>query len=236
MTRERRSYPRFTVDIMDIHGKMLFANDVTILDISMGGVLLKADRRLNIGRDYTMRLESKGKFLNVQGTVVRSMLSESRKDEQGEIVPIYTAGMHFINLSNEKMSEVKHFIREHMMDEKDMERFDENMFQMSGLRLYVRFNVEEPERAVLHIQDSYTVKRISLSGMLIESENCLEIEDNVPMEMTLPDNNVVMFLGRVVRCQLKSKEDGELYRVGIEFIEMSERDNKLLSDFIISLD
>ena len=94
MTKERRSFPRFTVDIMDIHGKMLFANDVKILDISMGGVLLKADRRLNIGRDYTMKLESKGKILNVQGTVVRSMLSESRKDEKGEIVPIYTAGMH----------------------------------------------------------------------------------------------------------------------------------------------
>ena len=236
MEKERRSFPRFTVDIMDIHGKMLFANDVKILDISMGGVLLKADRRLNLGRDYTMKLESKGKILNVQGTVVRSMLSESRKDEKGEIVPIYTAGMHFINLSNEKMSEVKHFIRDNMMNEKDMELFDENMFQMSGLRLYVRFNVEEPEKAVLHIQDSYTVKRISLSGMLIESENCLEIEDNVPMEMTLPDNNVIMFLGRVVRCQLKSNEEGELYTVGIEFIEMSEHDKELLSDFISSLD
>ena len=236
MEKERRSFPRFTVDIMDIHGKMLFTNDVKILDISMGGVLLKADRRLNIGRDYTMKLESKGKILNVQGTVVRSMLSESRKDEKGEIVPIYTAGMHFINLSNEKMSEVKHFIRDNMMNEKDMEHFDENMFQMSGLRLYVRFNVEEPEKAVLHIQDSYTVKRISLSGMLIESENCLEIENDVPMEMTLPDNNVIMFMGRVVRCQLKSNEEGELYTVGIEFIEMSEHDKELLSDFISSLD
>jgi len=236
MTKERRNFPRFTVDVMDIHGKMLFANDVTILDISMGGVLLKADRRLNIGRDYTMKLESKGKILNIQGTVVRSMLSESRKDEKGEIVPIYTAGMHFINLSNEKMSEVRHFIREHMMDEKDMERFDENMFQMSGLRLYVRFNVAEPEKAVLHIQDSYTVKRISLSGMLIESSNYLEIEDNVPMEMTLPNDTVLVFLGRVVRCQLKPSETGETYKVGIEFIEMSEHDKELLSDFIASLD
>ncbi len=55
MEKERRSFPRFTVDIMDIHGKMLFTNDVKILDISMGGVLLKADRRLNIGRDYTIQ-------------------------------------------------------------------------------------------------------------------------------------------------------------------------------------
>jgi len=236
MTKERRNYPRFIVDIMDIHGKMLFANDVNILDISMGGVLLKADRRLNIGRDYTMKLESKDKVLNVQGTVVRSMLSESRKDEKGEIIPIYTAGLHFINLSNEKMSELKHFIKENMMNEIDVERFDENMFQMSGLRLYVRFNLEEPERAVLHIQDTYKVKRISLSGMLIESENYLEIEDNVPMEMTLPDNNVVMFLARIVRCQSKSNEEGELYKVGIEFIEMSEHDKDLLSDFIAALD
>lgn len=236
MTKERRNYPRFIVDIMDIHGKMLFANDVNILDISMGGVLLKADRRLNIGRDYTMKLESKDKVLNVQGTVVRSMLSESRKDEKGEIIPIYTAGLHFINLSNEKMSELKHFIKENMMNEVDVERFDENMFQMSGLRLYVRFNLEEPERAVLHIQDTYKVKRISLSGMLIESENYLEIEDNVPMEMTLPDNNVVMFLARIVRCQSKSNEEGELYKVGIEFIEMSEHDKDLLSDFIAALD
>ena len=48
---ERRRHKRFSVDILEISGKMVLARYVKILDISIGGVSFKADRRLHIGHE-----------------------------------------------------------------------------------------------------------------------------------------------------------------------------------------
>jgi hypothetical protein len=108
---EKRRYRRFRVDIMEINGKMVFADNVTILDISAGGISLKADRRLNIGTEYTLKMEEEGKILAVKGNIVWSVLSETRQVPGGDIVPVYTAGMKFTDLSEEKSSEIINFTK-----------------------------------------------------------------------------------------------------------------------------
>ena len=49
---DSRQYKRFTVDVMDMHGKMVLANDVKILDISLSGISLKAEYRLQSYAEY----------------------------------------------------------------------------------------------------------------------------------------------------------------------------------------
>ncbi|MCL5422550.1 MAG: PilZ domain-containing protein [Nitrospirae bacterium] len=60
---------------MDINGKMLFTSEVKPIDVSIGGICLKADRRFEIGREYTLKLEYDDKILSVNGSVVWSVLS-----------------------------------------------------------------------------------------------------------------------------------------------------------------
>ncbi len=231
--KERRRYPRFAVEIMDLNGKILFANEVKILDISVGGVLIKTDKRLNMGRNYLIKIESRGRKLNVQGTVVRCMLSESQK-VQGNIIPIYTAGMQFTNLTTEKMNEISDFIRQHVQLEKD-KACEPDIFKVNGIRLHVRFRIENPEKASVEFFEVYKVKKISLCGMLIESEEQLKAGDKLSMEMKLPEDKTIHFIGKIINCNPLKDTFPITFEIGIEFGEMPEEDKIALNRFIDSL-
>lgn len=228
---ERRRHKRFSVDILEISGKMVLARYVKILDISIGGVSFKADRRLHIGHEYTLKILGKGKELSVKGIVMRSLLSESVGDSRGNVVPIYTAGMQFTDVSEEKLQEIAAFIEDHLGDiDKQVD-----LFSASGRRLFVRVRMENLEKSILKFSESYRVKNLSLGGMRIESEYALEIESTLPLDLVFGEDKSFQFSGRVVSCsQVKDEETGR-YEVGIEFLDMSEKDKELLNEFINSL-
>ena len=107
---ERRRYKRFTVDNDDITGKILFTKYVRIVNISVGGVLLKTDRNLNINKTYLLRMEDPEQIIPVKGIILRSRLSETYKNPLGDIIPVYAAGMQFTDISREKIDEITDFI------------------------------------------------------------------------------------------------------------------------------
>jgi len=217
---------------MEINGKMALAKSVKILDISIGGVCLQTEKRPNVGSQYKLRIEGKRKVLTVKDSVTWVLLSVSSADSGGNVVPIYKAGMKFIDVSNEKINKIVNFIEDHKRDvDKQVD-----LYSPSGRRLYVRIGIEDPEKAVLNYHGSYKVKSLSLGGVLIESEHSLEIESILPMEITLTENRCIKFLGRVASCLLIKNKDIEHYDRGIEFIEMSERDREILGEFISLLD
>ena len=73
--RNMRRYKRFKLDLIDLTSKMSLIGEVKIIDISLGGVAIKAYRKLNMGKEYLMVLGYEGKQINVKGIVVRSELS-----------------------------------------------------------------------------------------------------------------------------------------------------------------
>jgi len=108
MLMEKRRHKRFKLDLIQINGKLSLADQVEIIDLSFGGVALKVDKRLNIGRDYVFKLGENGNSIDVNGTVVRCKLSAIEKRFNGERVSIYTAGMRFPDSSSEQITD---FIR-----------------------------------------------------------------------------------------------------------------------------
>src|SRR4030042_6454314 len=110
---ERRRYTRFRMEVVDITGKMMVADEVTIIDISVGGVSLKADRRLNIGHEYAVKMENSGRVLAVKGLVVWSVLSRNKEGARGDSIPLYTAGMKFMDVSDKKLEEIVNFIEKY---------------------------------------------------------------------------------------------------------------------------
>jgi hypothetical protein len=227
---ERRRYKRYKVDLIDINGKMIFASNVKIIDISLGGVSLKVDRRLNMGSEYTLTVSSKGKVFSVKCIVVWSFIKESLEDSSGNIVPIYTAGMQFRDISNEKIKEIIHFIEDHKLD------VIVDLHGLSGQRLNVRVQIETPENAVLNFHENYKVKKLSLGGMQIESNYELKIEHKFPMKIILYRDKTIQFLGRVASCFLVRTKGQEYYDIGIEFLDMSEHGRRILHEFIRSLE
>ena len=230
---EQRSHPRFMVDTMDISGRIMFANSVEILNISVGGVLLKTDKRLNVGTIYMLRLESKGKLLTIPCKVVRAELSESHKDSIGQSIPIYSAGMQFTNVSNEQINTINDFLKGHVVGYQKQEITA--MDKISDLRLYVRFLIETPDEATIHCYDSYKVKNISMGGIRIDSCYCLDIGEKQLMEIVFPGDKTVKFSGKVISCFLLGDNEPKQYDIGIELIDMSDQDREVFNSFVKSL-
>jgi hypothetical protein len=231
--QNRRRYKRYKVDIMEMSSKVVLAKSLKIVDISIDGICLKTEKRLDVGGEYTLKMEGKGKVLTVKGTVAWALLSGNWVDSYGNIVPEYKAGMKFVDVSKEKINEIVNFMEEH---KRDIDKLVD-LYSPSGRRLYVRISIEDPEKAVLNYQGSYKVKSISLGGMLIESEHSMEIESKFPMEIrTLTENSYIKFLGRVASCLLTKNKNIEFYDVGIEFVEMSEKDREILVELIRVID
>lgn len=228
----KRRHKRYKVDFMEFTGKMVLAKYVKILDMSKGGIAFQTDKRLTVGGQYTLTIEGKGRVLTVKGIVAWSLLSESIRDTKDNIIPIYRAGMKFIDIANEKINEIVTFIEDHKRDsDKQVD-----LFSSSGRRLHVRIHIEDPEKATLNLQETYNVNNLSLGGMLIESQNILEIESKLPLELILNEDKAISVSGRVVSCRLIQKEYIGLYHIGIEFLDMSEQAGEILSEIIDVLD
>ena len=104
--QEGRRYQRFQVDNDEINSSMALANHIQVLDVSEGGIALKADIRLNIGRQYTLTIKTKLNVSTVKGIIVWSSLIGNKEDAKGNIVPIYKAGLQFSNVSREAINEI----------------------------------------------------------------------------------------------------------------------------------
>ncbi|HTG00664.1 MAG TPA: hypothetical protein VK654_08770 [Nitrospirota bacterium] len=92
---EKRRYRRFTLDLVDLFVRMHQAEKVEILDLSFGGVCMKVDRRINIGRTYTMKLGYGWTSIEVKGIAVRSQVSGVAESFGEPRSLIYTAAMKF---------------------------------------------------------------------------------------------------------------------------------------------
>jgi Tfp pilus assembly protein PilZ len=222
MMHGKRRYNRFKLNDREVNGKMLLATEVKVIDISISGVSLKVNRRLNIGSNYTLKLEGR-KTLSLEGTVIWCSLIETRKGSQGDIVPIYSAGMQFKDMSNKRITELQYFIDSHKI---------EAAYGIGVARLNIRFHIKGPKNAVLIYPDDYKVDTISLGGMLIECLRNFEIGSRIPMEMFIHNNNPFKFVGRVASSRVIDKEGQKQYNIGIEFLDLSEKDRRILASFI----
>jgi Tfp pilus assembly protein PilZ len=219
MPEERRLHRRFVVE--GIEGALMFATDVEILNISISGVALKANKRLEIGREYALKLEYMEKSLSLNGTIVWSVLSELGTGQREAKVPIYKAGMRFTNVISDKMVNLLDFIEENKIAPDN--------------RLTIRFDVKSPDRASLNGPHNYKVRKVSNGGMLIVTDIPFKKEDRFPMEIYLYGDKSVRVLGRVASCLEVSEQDPKHFEIGIEFLEISRNDKEKFEEFIESL-
>jgi hypothetical protein len=213
----KRRHPRFTVE--GVHGRMVFASQVDILNLSLGGVAIKADRRLNIGGEYTLKLELAGEAIDIKGLVVWSVMSGLRKSGK-DTVPEYSAGLRFKDIFTERLLRLMAFIDHHKV-------FEEH--RVGGMR----FRIDAPGKALLDSPEHYRVKLISRSGMLIETTHPLELDGVYPMEISPPGAEPIRFEGRVASA-MNMPDEGHV-ELGIEFLTLPPEDDLRLQAFIESL-
>jgi hypothetical protein len=225
ITLHGRRHNRYSLDLLEITGEMSLTRKVNILDMSLEGVALKADHRLDLGREYMINLrDDKGKTLSVAGVVVRAELSEMEKENDEDSVSIYRVGLQFKDGSAEA---VDNFLQStaHIIQGASVPLRDDH-------RHTVRFHMTAPNELILAYPAHFRVKSISLGGMLIETEHALEAESTVPMEMALNDGTSVKVIARISSCQLIKSEGPAHYEIVAEFIDLADKDKVALKRFI----
>lgn len=217
---ERRRHPRFTVE--NIHGRLIAESEVDILNMSVSGAAIKVERRLTMGNRYNLKLDRDGTVLTVETEVVWSVLTEFRKSEGGEEVPVYSAGLKFLDVLTPRIAEILSFIDDHkIIDEK----------RLGGLRMHI----DAPGKAALDYPEGYKVLVLSRSGMLIETHHAVAVDGICQMEVTLPDGATLRFSGRVVTIKEGGDEVRPRRELGIEFVDMPEADGARLAKYLGTL-
>lgn len=219
-----RKHKRFRLDLIDLSSKMSLIGKVEIIDISMGGVLLKADRKLNIGKECLLMLGYGGKHTNVKGIVVRSELSGIEERDGGEKVTIYSAGILF---KDESTGKVKDFLDSIENDKKIQVPEQPDWFYRN-----IRFSITMPNEKVLNMPTHFSIKDISKSGVIIQTEHQLKVGTMVLMELSIDACDPVNFMGKVVSSRMTQDKGHSNYDIGLELSELMDRDRTLLMSFI----
>lgn len=108
---DQRRHNRFRIE--GIHGSILNSNDLEVMDISVGGAAIETARRLELNREYTIRIHCRGSSFQVRVMIVWAMLI-SKERHDGAIMPFYRAGINFLHMSAEKADLIRNCMAHHM--------------------------------------------------------------------------------------------------------------------------
>lgn len=220
---ERRRPRRYPVEGLGIYARTMFNTTVEVLELSVNGALIRGARGLLIGCKYSFRIEHGDMVIPVDGVVVWEKTA-LEKVSAGETIPVYSAGIEFLDVQTDKAEQLKDLIADKVRELKDR--------RLSG----VRVRVSPPEKAVLSYMEYCEIKDISVGGMKIEIDREPPVDMTFSLELVLTRNGApVHCKGRIAFYQEVQGRIPKKYHAGLEFRDMRDADRALLEEFIDTL-
>jgi len=105
MDHDKRQYRRFPVAPGTLVGRLGRGHTVDVIDMSVGGAAVKADRRFSVGSEQSVRIETPYGVIDVQGVVVRSRIYDVAENLRGKRMPVYASAMRFHEGSEERIAD-----------------------------------------------------------------------------------------------------------------------------------
>jgi Tfp pilus assembly protein PilZ len=219
---EKRKHKRYVIEGMDLQCHMLFATEIQLKDISLSGASIVVDKRLNMGNKYTLKVIDDDSEISLTGEVVWVSISGSKKTPEGEIIPLYKAGLRFENVLTGKGTDLMGLLTDSAARQQIAPR-------LGGVRMKL-----DNEESVLDYPQAFNIKKISLGGLLMETDRLLEIDKHYPLEVSLfkSEGPPLKCTGRVASCLPHPSGNKDLFNVGIEFLKLSDTDRLRLERFI----
>jgi hypothetical protein len=174
---------------------------------------------LRFGRQYSVNLDHEGRRVSLVATVAWCKLRGTRKQSSGEVAPIYRAGLRFQVLSGERLQELWEIIRGHAVVE-----VDDSVFG--------RFEPEQPRVVELDSEYRFSVRKLSLSGMLIETDFVPGLESLLPLEVLLPESRWEAVVRVASVPNLGRRSIGEPIHVGVEFCGLDRHSRSQLRSYL----
>jgi len=219
--KDKRRHKRYAVE--GISGNVLYTSELEVLNISLEGTAIETSRRLELNREYTFKIRHRGAFMNFKGLVVWATLVSKVNRTTGITSPLYRVGIRFTETLSEKTQKLYEFIEENKV--KSLEK------RLGGIRV----KIAADEKVKIDMPHEYKVKKMSLSGMLVETVYPLTEDSKNSIELFLSGHPLKIIV-RVANCKEVILDGSEKYEIGIEFLWMSEQDEDILRNFLDMLD
>jgi hypothetical protein len=217
---ERRRSPRFQVH--DVRGVLVLRVEAKIVNVSLTGAALELASPIQAGQLYNLELRSGSQTLRLRGRVVWCRPVVPQRNAAGETTATYHAGLRFDGVLDER-------------GEALLGLFRESEVVSFGQRLCARFRLETPRPVDLATEHEFEVRKISRTGMLIETELATDLNSVCELEVELGDD-AFRAHGRIAHLIAHAQSAGDAprsrYQLGLEFIELSGRDREVLERFI----
>ena len=201
----QRRYPRY--EVAGLGGHLVVPIQIRVVNVSLGGMAIETNSYLQFGRAYTLKLEGGGQSLSLTGTVAWCSLRQTTKNSNGEVLPVYRAGLKFEALSSDRSRDLWDLIRRHaLVDIEDS--------------VLGRFKVDMPEDTRLGSSYDFAVCKLSLSGILIETDFEPELDSRFELQIQLGSRRWgtrarVASIPRVGR-----RSEKVLTQIGLEFCDL----------------
>lgn len=220
---ENRKHNRIIVEGLDLKAKTILAKEVEIINMSRSGVAIVCTRRLNMGGAYALQFPFKRRIISITGIVRWVKLVSSKKDSKGAVIPEYYAGLAFREGLSRDAIEL-------------MENIEKSRQYLEERRKGIRFTISTSEKALLNLVNTYSVKTISMSGMLIETAQELPLNRIFSIALTLPeDEQPIQCRGKIANCRKTPGKKEISYDIGIELFDISKDSSARLRHFIDDL-
>jgi len=206
-----------------IEGNVLYTSDIEVLNLSIDGAAIETAKRLELNRTYTFKIKYHDSYISLRGCVVWAILVSKINNNTGDVSPVYRAGIRFADTLSEKADMLQQFIEDTRIKKREN--------RLGG----VRFNISSDGHMKVDLQHEYKVIKISLSGMLVETGHPLDIEAQYDIELFINDHNLKI-VGRVAYSKEAAVDNIAKYEIGIEFFEISEDDERILQEFLDTLE
>lgn len=214
---ERRKHER--LHTTNVSGSLLFRTQVQVVNISVTGMAIELNERLDVDRQYHIRFEHEGVDLSMTGKVVWCHLGPTVRQEAGK-KPFYKAGIEFEKVLSLQADEVLRF----------MEQKAEMLLEQ---RVFGRFQFRSDSVVDLNSQYDFVVRTLSAGGMSIETELLPTPKSEFDMQLNL-GSAALDIRGRVVHIESLTRlpERHQMTKLGIEFTRLSTDDQERLQAFL----
>jgi hypothetical protein len=206
-TRERRLRRRHGLD--DVHGNVLFSYECRILDLSERGMAVRTTAALAPGRSYALKIQNEDRQISLSGTVAWCRLQGTEKNERGESVAVYTAGIELAGQLSERSSEILP-----LLEARGVARLERRLNGRLVPRGAGAAGPDEPAAAAI-------VREVSRAGMIVEAPFLARQGDLLDLDLELGEE-VMTATVRVVRGRSLGMRDGRGWtELAVEYAEMT---------------
>lgn len=210
-----RRHTRYETD--DLAGSLAIEVEATVVNISLFGMALRTEVELPVGLPCSFALgdATESVVMRAQTQWVRPSSSNGAAGRGS-----YTVGLLFDEeLVQERANKILGFI------------FNSEIESVQRVR-HGRFTFSDVSPLTLESRHEFQARKISLSGMLLETAAPLPPGSRVKLEIVAEDRPLTL-TGRVVnRSEARHESPTASFQVGVAFLPGSEEELKPLEDFI----